>query len=158
MNTRKWAILIAVGAIAYMLLMGWQGLRFIASGDPLAMAMGFAVLVLPLLGLWMVWRELQFAGQVEKMADRLASAAALPPDLPRTPAGRVQPEAAAEEFTTAVAEVAVAPRDPAAWFRLSLAYDAGRDRKRARAAMRYAVALDNGTAPAELPERLRPPQ
>lgn len=70
MNTRRWAILIAVGAIAYMLLMGWQGLRFIASGDPLAMAMGFAVLVLPLLGLWMVWRELQFAGQVQKLANR----------------------------------------------------------------------------------------
>ena len=78
MNTRRWALLISVGAIAYMVLMGTQAVRFIASGDPVAVALGFVVLVLPVLGVWMVWREVRFAGQVQKLADQLARDAALP--------------------------------------------------------------------------------
>ena len=158
MNTRRWALLISVGAIAYMVLMGTQAVRFIASGDPVAVALGFVVLVLPVLGVWMVWREVRFAGQVQKLADQLARDAALQPELPRTAAGRVQPDAAVAEFAVAEAQVAAAPQDPAAWFRLSLAYDAGRDRKRARAAMRHAVALTTGAGSPELPTRLRPPE
>ena len=82
----------------------------------------------------------------------------LPPELPRTPSGRVQPDAAVVEFAAASEQVASAPRDPAAWFRMSLAYDAGRDRPRARAAMRHAIALEHGNAPDDPPERLRPPE
>jgi hypothetical protein len=141
-----------------MVLMLWQGWRFIDSGRPAAAVLGLAVMVLPLIGLWLVWKEIRFAGQVQELADRLGAAGQLPPELPRTPSGRVQLDAAAEEFTETLAQVADAPRDPAAWFRMSLAYDAGRDRPRARAAMRYAVALDRGEAPAAPPARLLPPQ
>ena len=131
---------------------------FLRSGRPAAALLGLSVMVLPLLGIYLVWRELNFAGRAQQLADRLAADGQLPPDLPRTPGGRVQPEAAADEFVAATAEVAADPRSPAAWFRMSLAYDAGRDRPRARAAMRYAVALEEGKAPAELPARLRPPE
>jgi hypothetical protein len=147
----------AAGAVAYMGLMLWQGWRFIASGRPAVAVLGLAVMVLPLIGLWLVWKEIQFAGHVQQLADRLAAAGQLPPELPRTPSGRVQLVAAADEFAETLAQVKDAPRDPAVWFRMSLAYDAGRDRPRARAAMRYAVALDRGEAPAEPPDRLLPP-
>lgn len=147
----------AGGAVAYMGLMLWQGWRFVASGRPAAAVLGLAVMVLPLIGLWLVWKEIRFAGQVQELADRLGAAGQLPPELPRTPSGRVQLDAAAEEFAETLAHVSASPRDPAAWFRMSLAYDAGRDRPRARAAMRYAVALERGEAPAEPPTRLLPP-
>lgn len=155
---RVWAYLMAAGAAAYMGFMLLQGWRFFTAGGAVTAVLGLSVMVLPLLGLWLVWRELAFASTVQRLADRLAEAGQLPPELPRTPSGRVQPDAAAAEFDAAVAQVAAAPRDPAAWFRMSLAYDAGRDRPRARAAMRYAVALELGKAPAAPPERLRPPE
>lgn len=157
MNPRVWAYAMAGGAVAYMGLMLWQGWRFVASGRPAAAVLGLAVMVLPLIGLWLVWKEIRFAGQVQELADRLGAAGQLPPELPRTPSGRVQLDAAADEFAETLAQVNASPRDPAAWFRMSLAYDAGRDRPRARAAMRYAVALDRGEAPAEPPARLLPP-
>lgn len=148
----------ALGAVAYMGFMLWQGWRFLTAGGAATAVLGLSVMVLPLIGLWLVWRELAFASQVQQLADRLAAAGQLPPELPRTPSGRVQPDAAEVEFVAAGEQVAAAPRDPAAWFRMSLAYDAGRDRPRARAAMRYAVALEQGDAPSELPARLRPPE
>ena len=65
-----------------------------------------------------------------------------------------QLEPAAEAYTTYTRQLAVLlPRgrrrdrtveDWRAWFRLALAYDAAGDRKRARRAMRDAVALDRG--------------
>jgi hypothetical protein len=53
-----------------------------------------------------------------------------------------------------LAQVAASPQDPAAWFAVSLAYDAGADRKRARAAMRHAVALRSGDLDAPIPPEL----
>lgn len=157
-SPRTWAYAMALGAVAYMGFMLWQGWRFLTAGGAATAVLGLSVMVLPLIGLWLVWRELAFASQVQQLADRLAAAGQLPPELPRTPSGRVQPDAAEVEFVAAGEQVAAAPRDPAAWFRMSLAYDAGRDRPRARAAMRYAVALEQGDAPSELPARLRPPE
>ena len=158
MTPKFWAYVMAVGAAAYMGVMLWQGWRFLTAGSPITAALGIAVMVLPLIGFWLVWRELRFADAVGKLAQRLAEETELPPELPRTPGGRVQPEAAATEFSEAQAQLALGPRDPAAWFRMSLAYEAGRDRPRARAAMRYALALEAGTAPDEPPARLRPPE
>jgi hypothetical protein len=148
----------ASAAAAYMGFMLLQGWRFFTAGGLVTAMLGVAVMVLPVMGLWLVWRELAFASMVQRLADRLAGIGQLPPELPRTPSGRVQRDAAAAEFDAALAQVTAGPRDPAAWFRMSLAYDAGRDRPRARAAMRYAVALEAGTAPADPPERLRPPE
>jgi hypothetical protein len=66
----------------------------------------------------------------------------LPEDnLPRTPAGRIIREAADLEFEKYRLEAQAAPEDWRSWFRLSCAYDAAGDRKRARAAMRDAVRL-----------------
>ena len=46
------------------------------------------------------------------------------------------------------AEAEAAPEDWRSWFRLSCAYDAAGDRKRARASMRDAVKLFRGKVPA----------
>jgi hypothetical protein len=135
----------AVGAAAYMLFAIWQGVLFLRSGDLIAALLGIAVLALPLLGLWMIYRELRFGLAVQKLAERLDRDGALPLDnLPRLPSGRIERDAADAEFEQASLVVAQEPRSAAAWFRLSLAYEAARDRKRARKAMRYAVALDAG--------------
>ncbi|KTR54674.1 hypothetical protein SA11R_08410, partial [Rothia kristinae] len=58
--------------------------------------------------------------------------------------GRIDREAADAAFPARRAEVEREPEDWRAWFRLALAYDAAGDRKRARRAMRDAVALDRG--------------
>ena len=66
----------------------------------------------------------------------------LPVDnLPRTPAGRIVRAAGDQEFEKYRAETEDAPGDWRSWFRLSCAYDAAGDRKRARSSMRDAERL-----------------
>lgn len=155
MTARRWAYVLAAGALAYMVFAMWQAVAFIRSGSVVGAVLGVAVLTLPLLGVWLVWRELQFASSVQVLADELAEAGQLPPELERRPSGRPTPAAAQAEFDRCLTEVASSPQDPAAWFAMSLAYDAGGDRKRARAAMRHAVALHSGDLDAPIPPELR---
>ena len=135
--------MIAVVFIAYAGLLGWRGVLLIGTGDPVAIGLGIAVLVIPMVGLYLVWREIQFGRQTEVLARELAEAGGLPvDDLPRRPSGRIE-RAADAAFAKYREEAEAAPDDWRVWFRLSTAYDAAGDRKRARASMRTAIAHRN---------------
>ncbi|MGO1396808.1 MAG: tetratricopeptide repeat protein [Brevibacterium yomogidense] len=109
----------------------------------LAKGLGLALFALPIVGAWTLVRELMFGAQTERIADVLASEGGLPPDnLPRTPGGRIVREAADAEFERYRAETDTAPDDWRSWFRLSCAYDAAGDRKRARESMRRAIRME----------------
>ncbi|MBK9435648.1 MAG: hypothetical protein IPN52_11245 [Micrococcales bacterium] len=59
--TAKRIALVMAGAFAvYAVLVAWRGWDFIASGEPAAVGLGLAVLLLPLLAGWLVWREVRF--------------------------------------------------------------------------------------------------
>jgi hypothetical protein len=106
------------------------------------MAMGWALLVLPLIGAWALVRELLFGIRSGGLIKRLEAEGGLPiDDLPHRPSGRTVREAADEEFPRYAAEVENEPESWRAWMRLGLAYDASGDRKRARAAVRTAIAF-----------------
>lgn len=109
----------------------------------LAKGIGLALFALPVVGAWTLVRELMFGAQTERLADVLAKEDGLPPDnLPRTPGGRIVREAADAEFERYRAETDAAPDDWRSWFRLSCAYDAAGDRKRARESMRRAIRME----------------
>ncbi|MER7250027.1 hypothetical protein [Kribbella sp. NPDC000426] len=140
MTAKRTAILLAIVFVAYAVLLGWRGVLLIGTGDPVAIVLGIAVLVIPFLGAYLVWRELQFGRQTEVLARELEASGGLPvDDLPRRPSGRIDRAAADEAFGKYKAEAEAAPDDWRVWFRLSTAYDAAGDRKRARATMRAAI-------------------
>ncbi|WP_342022112.1 hypothetical protein AAE021_09565 [Arthrobacter citreus] len=137
-------LLITLLLVFYMVVVVLRGLTLLSAGELSAttLGLGAAYLVLPIVGAWALVRELQFGGRTEKMAHILADEGGLPVDnLPRTPAGRIIREAADAEFPQYQAEVEAEPQSWRAWFRLSCAYDAAGDRKRARSAMRRAGKL-----------------
>ncbi len=141
MSAKRAAIVIAVVFVAYAVLLGWRGVLLIGTGDPVAIGLGIAVLVIPLLGIYLVWRELQFGRRTEALAGELETDGGLPvDDLPRRPSGRIDRAAADAAFLKYQEEAEAAPDDWRVWFRLSTAYDAAGDRKRARATMRTAIA------------------
>jgi len=136
------ALVLTVLLAVYLLAVAGRGLQLLRTGEPVGVALGLAVLVLPLLGGWLIGREWVLAAAVQRMADELATAGALPvDDLPRSPGGRIDRAAADAAFVTARQDVEQAPADWAAWFRLGFAYDAAHDRRRARAALRTAARL-----------------
>jgi cytochrome c-type biogenesis protein CcmH/NrfG len=140
-NPRVLAGLLTVALVGYFLLLTRQALAFIGEGGYLAV-LGAAILVLPLIGCYVVVREWQFGRRVQGLAEHLARSGELPADdLPKRASGRPDREAADARFAERAEEVHAAPADPGAWFRLAVAYDDAGDRKRARAAMRTAVAL-----------------
>lgn len=134
-------IMVALLAV-YLVLVAQRAVILMGTGDPVGVAMGIALLVLPLLGAWALVREVRFGSNTEKLVRILDAEGGLPVnDLPSRPSGRPLRAAADDEFEVAKAEAEQQPNSWRAWFRLGLAYDASGDRRRARAALRTAIAL-----------------
>lgn len=136
------AVLLAL----YLILVVDRSVRLVATGEPVAIGLGIALIVFPLIAAWALMRELLFGIRTERLVKDLDAENSLPEDeLPKRPSGRPDREAADAEFDRYRAEVDAAPDSWRAWFRLGLAYDASGDRRRARAALRRAIALNRQT-------------
>lgn len=140
-RARGWAVVLVIAVAVYLLLAGARGWALITSGDPVAIALGLSVLAIPVVGAWVVWREVAFGAAMQRMGERLAAEGDLPEELPRTASGRYDRDAADTAFEGERARVEAQPHDWRGWYRLALAYDAARDRRRAREAMREARRL-----------------
>jgi len=139
------AVLVAVLAV-YLVLVGWRGVVLVVdgagSGDAVSVVLGLSVLVFPVVGALLVWREVQFGRDSAALAAHLADRGELPTDdLPRRPSGRIEKDAAREAFDDAYAAAQDHPDDPAGWYRLALAYDDMGDRRHARQSVRRAITV-----------------
>lgn len=142
MKGRTAALVMALLLLLYVVLVGQRAVLFVSTGEPVAIALGVALLVLPLLGLFALVVELRFGLRTQAIVRQLASEGELPvDDLPRRASGRYEREAADAAFPAYKEAVEAAPDDWRAWFRLGLAYDACGDRRRARQALRWAITL-----------------
>jgi len=141
-TTRAGAILMAVLLALYIALVGWRAVQFIQTGEPAAVGIGIALLVLPVVAAWALWREIAFGVRSQALMRRLEAEGGLDLDLPVTPSGRPE-RAGADAAFPAFREAAEAEPDSwRAWLRLGLAYDAAGDRRRARSAVRRAITLE----------------
>ncbi|MDI3193266.1 hypothetical protein QK290_02080 [Pseudarthrobacter sp. AL07] len=148
-RTKIWVGAVTLLLVFYLVVSFQRSILLLLDSNPAAKAIGAAYLVLPAIGAWAMIRELLFGARTEQMAKVLEAEGGLPVDeLPRTPAGRIVRSAADLEFEKYKAEAEAAPGDWRSWFRLSCAYDAAGDRKRARGSMRDAVKLFRGKVPA----------
>ncbi|MBT2247208.1 hypothetical protein JHV56_00650 [Arthrobacter sp. BHU FT2] len=148
-RTKIWVALVTLLLVFYLVVSFQRSILLLTDSNLTARAIGAAYLVLPVVGAWALIRELMFGARTEQMAKVLEAEGGLPVDeLPRTPGGRIVREAADAEFEKYKAEAEAAPADWRSWFRLSCAYDAAGDRKRARASMREAGRLFRGKVPA----------
>ncbi|WP_245566020.1 hypothetical protein [Thermocrispum municipale] len=146
-SARKTLVLAAVltaGVVLYLVLLAGRAFALLRSGETVGVVLGVGVLVLPFLGAWMVITTWMSGVRVARLAQRLSEEGGLPDvsDLPRRPSGRVEREAADAYFAKREAELAQAPQDWRAWYRVAHAYDIAGDRRRARDAMKRAVALE----------------
>lgn len=135
--------------VFYFVLVGSRGVMLIQSGTLITVTFGVAVLILPVIGLWFLWKNTQFVRRANQLAAELDAEGGLPvDDLRRTPSGRIDRDSADEVFARRKAETEAAPDDWRTWFRLAVAYHDARDTPRARRAMQRAIALHDGK-PAE---------
>ncbi|MFE0515172.1 hypothetical protein [Streptomyces sp. NPDC058964] len=131
--------------VFYFVLVGSRGVMLIQSGTLLTVTFGIAVLILPVIGLWFLWKNTQFVRNANRLAAELDAEGGLPVDeLRRTPGGRIDRDSADEVFAKRKAETEASPDDWRSWFRLAVAYHDARDTPRARKAMQRAIALHDG--------------
>lgn len=137
------AIVLTAALVVYLVLLADRAVLLIQAGGAVAVGLGVAVLILPLIGVWFVVAQWRNGIKINQLAKRLEADGGLPDTsgLPRRPSGRVDRAAADEWFAARRVEVEESPQDWRAWFRLAHAYDVAGDRGRAREAMRKAIEL-----------------
>lgn len=141
-KARVGAFSLAAVLVFYLVTVGWRGVLLIEDGRPASVALGAAVVALPLVGAWALVHELRFGAAVARLAHRLEAEGGLPrDDLPRRPSGRIDRDAADAAFAGVRDQLDSDPQNWRRWFHLATAYDAAGDRRRAREAMRHALAL-----------------
>ncbi|OZD09315.1 hypothetical protein CH275_03690 [Rhodococcus sp. 06-235-1A] len=128
----------------YFFLLGQRGVTLIQNGGVASISLGIGVLLLPILGLWIVWATLKAGFDHQRLASRIHEEGLEldVSDLPRRPSGRIERDAADELFQQIKTEW---EKDPDNWrnsYRLARAYDYAGDRGRARETMKRAVALE----------------
>ena len=143
MSARIGVAVMAVLLALYIGLVAQRAWLLLTSGQPVAIAMGVGLVVLPILAAWALGRELWFGVRAQALGRRLEAEGALPDEsVGVRPSGRVLREDADAVFPAYRADVEARPEDWRAWYRLGLAYDASGDRRRARSAVRQAIRLE----------------
>jgi len=132
-----------VALVVYFVMLGRAAFVFITSGRPAAIGLGVAVLLLPIIGVWVMVTTLK-AGLAHQRLARLVREEGLEldvSDLPRMRSGRIERDAADAMFETVRDELETDPGNWRHWYRLARAYDYAGDRSRARETMKKAVQM-----------------
>lgn len=134
-------VIMSVLLVLYFSFAGIRAIALLQSGTVIAVSMGIALLVLPLIGVWALIREVMFGMRATALVDQLDAEDALPKDLGETgPTGKPDRALADAVFPKYKEAVEAHPEDWRSWARLGIVYDACGDRTRARAALRTAIA------------------
>lgn len=143
MKTRISVAIIAAVLVLYIVVIAQWAWLLVRSGTPIGIAMGAALVVIPLIAAWAIARELWFGVRAERVGRRLEAEGGLPDDdVAVHPSGRVVRAEGDAVFPRYRRDVEAHPDDWRAWYRLGLAYDAAGDRRRARSAIRQSLTLE----------------
>jgi cytochrome c-type biogenesis protein CcmH/NrfG len=143
MTARIGVAVMAALLVLYIVLVAQRAWLLLTSGEPIAVAMGAGLVVLPIIAAWALGRELWFGVRAQALGRRLETEGGLPDEeVAVRPSGRVMRDDGEAVFPAYRADVEAHPDDWRAWFRLGLAYDAAGDRRRAREAVRKAIRLE----------------
>ncbi|WP_336629060.1 MULTISPECIES: hypothetical protein [unclassified Microbacterium] len=142
MGSRIGVAVMAALLVLYIALVGWRAVVLLGSGQALGIAMGAALLVMPLIGAWALVRELQFGLAADRLGRTLNDEGGMPeaPEHLRSN-GRLLPEDADRLLAEYGAAAEAGPEDWRAQYRLGVVQDAAGRRKDARAAIRAAIRL-----------------
>lgn len=134
---------LCLAMVVYFVMLGRAAFIMIGSGEPAAIGLGVAVLILPIIGMWALIATLR-AGFAHQRLARIIHDEGLEldvSDLPRRPSGRIERGAADQLFASVKTELENDPDNWRRWYRVARAYDYAGDRTRARESMKKAVAM-----------------
>ena len=143
MITKIWVGLMLALTLFYVLTLLGRGIILLQEPSPIAIAMGLAILVLPLVALWALFAELQFGLRSQRLGKRLVDLEIPGLDLEFRASGRATRESAGRELERIQQALDTGQADWKLWFQLGEAHEANGERKLARSAIRQAISLAN---------------
>ena len=143
MTARIGVALMGLCLVLYFLVAGQQALLLIGTGEPVAVVMGIALIVLPLIGVWALAREIQFGISADRLGRRLDAENGMPQaETELTPSGRIAKEDADSIIARYAAAAEGSRNDWRSHYRLGVVQDAAGHRKDARASIREAIRVE----------------
>lgn len=109
------------------------------SDDPAVKALGISVLILPLIGTILVFREIRFGRLSYQMGQLI--------DISYLPTNGMSDELKQANLDSAIEKAKTEMSSWQAWYSVALAYDLVSERKLAREAMHYSVELYQAAKP-----------
>lgn len=119
---RRTVALLVLALAYYVFVIGDRAVALLRDERWAFRGMGAGLVLLALVGAGLVAAEVRFGLRAQRL-------------------GREMGDVTAPAFDDAAAAAEAAPEDWRVWYRLALAYDAERDTRRGRAAMRQAISL-----------------
>ena len=71
-SARTVAFVLAALTLVYLAFIAGRAWALIGSGDPVPVVLGLAILALPVIGVWVVWRELSFGLRTAELGRAIA--------------------------------------------------------------------------------------
>lgn len=119
MTPRRIALIMAGAFAVYAFFVAWRGWDLIGSGEPVAVGLGLAVLILPVVAGILVWREVRFGLRVQQMGEQIEF------EDERTLEQRIE-------------DATANPDDWVTWYWVGVGYMEAGDKKQARLALDHA--------------------
>jgi len=137
--TKLWLAVMVAITLLYAFLLFERGVVLLQDGQPVAVIMGVAILVFPLLALATIFFEIRFGLRLAKLEKLFLASGMESPGYELRPSGRAEPESGKQIFEQLKAALEKDEQNFLLWYLLADAYDKLGDRKRARQAARQAI-------------------
>lgn len=127
MRARVVALILVAVLAFYLVVIGQRAWLMIQDDRTTMRLLGIAVLLLPIIGTWAIWRELRIGFGSQELAQRLTAEGGMPQ--------------VSLSFAECKADVQAHPEDWRAWYRLAVAYGDAGDTRHGRQALQRAMEL-----------------
>ncbi len=130
---KRIAFALGVVLAVYMLFSALRGIDLIQSGDLAAQIMGVAVVLIPVVASYLIYREVRFGYATARIGKAM--------DESLLPTFGMTTEQESAYLDAALESARADESSWSRWYCVAIGYDLNNDRKRARESMRQAIAL-----------------
>ncbi len=141
MVTKVWLTAMVFITLLYAFLLFERGLVLLTDSQPVAVALGLAILFFPLAALASIFFEIRFGLRLAKIGKLLEQGGIELPEYELRPSGKATKESGEQVFESIRAKLEQDEANYLLWFLLADAYDKLGDRRRARAAARKSISF-----------------
>jgi len=131
----------AILTALYAYLLFGRAVVLVQDENPIAVVMGIAIFVFPVLAIWVLFVEIRFGIRLAAIGRLFSESSMAAPEYSLRPSGRAEKESGQAVFEKLSKQIAEDEQNFLLWYLLADCYDKLGDRARARRAARKSISL-----------------